>query len=820
MKTTHALFLNSFLSQRNLLRIGILAVVAALLAVPLYRASSASRDRKTSANRAISTPVGSQDTTPRAVRLPISALFSMSPVMAGPVIETLDGTCTNPQTNWNLGNVVCARVTGAASLRIAFVDPSGFIRQISPISSSPDDITFTLPATQTSTINEQIVDNRGTWRINVIANRGFVLASASIVVSDPDQAAADLVISKTVTADNEVIPAGSTGVFQIFVSNAGPDSAQNVVVTDVLPSNTTFVAITQTSGPAFNCTGTGPVICTIASFARCAKASFDLSFSIDGGTAPGAHLDNTATIASDTSDPDSTNNSSTASVTVATTGAANCTLTCPGNISASADTTDSNGVEGTVVHFSTPTGESACGNITVDHCNDCFFPIGSTVVSADADSGDSCTFTVTVTSANAPNISCPSSISVNADSDCEATVNLGNPTVSGGQNVTVSVSRSDGKPMYNCDSNGENCTRKNPDVPFPAGVTTVTWTATSHDSSGNELGNASCTQTVTVNDVTPPVIGATNQTISVDANCQAVVPDYSSTVTDNCACDSSDTTEACFGHPHVVVTQTPAPGTVVGPGTYTVHITANDGSSNNNGAGNTSTKDITLTVVDSTPPTFTFVPPAVTAYTGPGATSCDTVVSNATLGTATATDNCGTVTVTRSPSGNTFPVGTTTVTWTATDGAGNTTTATQTVTVIDNTAPVITVSSSVPSMWPPNHKYQTFQLTSFVTGASDNCGGVGVSDVVIEKVTSDEIENGNGDGNTTNDIVIAANCRSVQLRSEREGNGDGRVYTITFKVTDTHGNVGRATSTVIVRHNPGETAVDSGVHYTVNGTCP
>jgi len=160
------------------------------------------------------------------------------------------------------------------------------------------------------------------------------------------------------------------------------------------------------------------------------------------------------------------------------------------------------------------------------------------------------------------------------------------------------------------------------------------------------------------------------------------------------------------------------------------------------------------------------------------------------------------------------------VTYTVTDAHSNTSTSTQTVTVIDNTPPVITTNGQTPSMWPPNHKYQTFQLTDFVTGASDNCGGVSISNVVIEKVTSDEIENGNGDGNTTNDIVIAANCKSLQLRSEREGDGNGRVYTITFKVTDTHGNVGRATAKVVVPHNPGETAVDSGVHYTVNGTCP
>jgi hypothetical protein len=299
------------------------------------------------------------------------------------------------------------------------------------------------------------------------------------------------------------------------------------------------------------------------------------------------------------------------------------------------------------------------------------------------------------------------------------------------------------------------------------------------------------------------------------------VPDFSTiaTVSDNCACASSDTSQICDTRQDIRVTQDVAPGTLAGLGPHTIHLTANDGSSNNNDAGNSTTISVTFTVVDTTPPVFTFVPPAVTAYTGPDATTCDTTVDP---GTATATDNCGTVTITRSPSGNTFPVGTTTITWTAKDAASpqNTTTATQTVTVIDNTPPVITLNGVTPSMWPPNHKYETFSVTTFVTGASDNCGGVGIGDVVIEQVTSDEIENGNGDGNTMNDIVIAANCRSVQLRSEREGDGNGRVYTITFRVTDTHNNTTRVTATVVVPHNPGETPVDSGVHYTVTSSCP
>jgi Ca2+-binding RTX toxin-like protein len=81
------------------------------------------------------------------------------------------------------------------------------------------------------------------------------------------------------------------------------------------------------------------------------------------------------------------------------------------------------------------------------------------------------------------------------------------------------------------------------------------------------------------------------------------------------------------------------------------------------------------------------LPPNVTTTAGSGATT--TYVSDATLGTATATDNVPGVVVTRTgvPSGYLFTLGTTTLTWTATDVFGNQTVGTQTVTV---TAPAPT----------------------------------------------------------------------------------------------------------------------------------
>jgi hypothetical protein len=142
---------------------------------------------------------------------------------------------------------------------------------------------------------------------------------------------------------------------------------------------------------------------------------------------------------------------------------------------------------------------------------------------------------------------------------------------------------------------------------------------------------------------------------------------------------------------------------------------------------------------------------------------------------------------------------------------------------VDTVLPVITVNHPTLSLWPPNHKYETYNVTDFVSGASDNCNANLLNSVVIASVTSDELDDNpsGGDGNTINDIVIAANCKSVQLRAERDGNLDGRVYTITFKVTDSAGNVSTATAKVVVPHDQGNGgAVDSGPHNTVNGTCP
>jgi hypothetical protein len=122
---------------------------------------------------------------------------------------------------------------------------------------------------------------------------------------------------------------------------------------------------------------------------------------------------------------------------------------------------------------------------------------------------------------------------------------------------------------------------------------------------------------------------------------------------------------------------------------------------------------------------------------------------------------------------------------------------------------------------PPNHAYHTVTVTDFVASASDDCdASVNINSVYILKITSDEAEDGNGDGNTLNDIVIAGDCKSAQLRAERAVSGNGRVYVITFKVKDSAGNFTTSTARVTVRSSPSNPAVEDGPMYTVNSSCP
>src|SRR6185436_8251535 len=124
------------------------------------------------------------------------------------------------------------------------------------------------------------------------------------------------------------------------------------------------------------------------------------------------------------------------------------------------------------------------------------------------------------------------------------------------------------------------------------------------------------------------------------------------------------------------------------------------------GIGRVSTAIQTVSIVDTTPPAFTSVPPHIALLDcGP-----------ANLGLPTATDDCGGTPTFTNDATATFFVGTTVVTWTATDISGNHATATQTVTVTDTVPPTV---SCVPGTNPAGHGNGNGGF--FRVSASDHC---------------------------------------------------------------------------------------------------
>ena len=142
-------------------------------------------------------------------------------------------------------------------------------------------------------------------------------------------------------------------------------------------------------------------------------------------------------------------------------------------------------------------------------------------------------------------------------------------------------------------------------------------------------------------------------------------------------------------------------------------------------AGNQESPKALTVQIDLTPPSIS-APPNVTVGTGPGATSCSAVVSSVILGSATATDDSGiiTINVTGVPAGNVFPVGTTALVYTATDPVNLMASATQLVTVNDTTPPVLaTLANITVNATSPAGAVVNYTLPA----ATDNCPAVSVA---------------------------------------------------------------------------------------------
>ncbi|MDB4395955.1 DUF5011 domain-containing protein, partial [Akkermansiaceae bacterium] len=244
---------------------------------------------------------------------------------------------------------------------------------------------------------------------------------------------------------------------------------------------------------------------------------------------------------------------------------------------------------------------------------------------------------------------------------------------------------------------------------------------------GNSNVAQQVTRTVNVVDTTLPVI-TLNGGVVVTIPLGGSYTESGATVSDNHDTELAVTIESSAVNTSVVAS-------------YSVTYNVTDDSNN------TGTATRTVNVVDQTLPVITLTGGNVTIEAGGSYTE---------LG-ATASDNYYTgLSVTPSGAVNTSAVGTYTITYSATDPSNKTGTATRTVTVVDTTAPVVTVT-------PGND--------AVVMGASWTDAGA----------TSDGVEA----------VITTGSVNTSAVGT----------YTITYSATDGSQNTGTATRTVIVRNS-------------------
>ncbi|MEI6750133.1 MAG: Ig-like domain-containing protein, partial [Bacteroidota bacterium] len=287
----------------------------------------------------------------------------------------------------------------------------------------------------------------------------------------------------------------------------------------------------------------------------------------------------------------------------------------------------------------------------------------------------SCVQIITVQDITAPVITCPANITVN----CE------DPSVPASTGIATAIDNCDAAPVVTF-----------ADITTPGScagnyVITRTWTAT--DNCGNF---STCAQTITVQDITAPVITCP---ADITVNCEdPSLPAATGTAT---------ATDNCDAAPVVTFADVTTPGFCAGNYVITRTWTATDN------CGNFSTCAQSITVQDITAPVITCPADVVI--------NCEDPSVPASTGTATATDNCDAAPVITfadvftpgSCAGNYLI----TRTWTSTDFCGNFSTCAQTITVQDITAPVITCPADITL----NCEDPSVPASTGIATATDNC---------------------------------------------------------------------------------------------------
>jgi uncharacterized lipoprotein YddW (UPF0748 family) len=201
--------------------------------------------------------------------------------------------------------------------------------------------------------------------------------------------------------------------------------------------------------------------------------------------------------------------------------------------------------------------------------------------------------------------------------------------------------------------------------------------------------------------------------------------------------------------------------------------------------GNVESQHVVSVKIDLTAPS------ATVNYSTTASTNKDVIATMTPSEPVTITNNGGLSSYTFAENGS--------FTFNFVDAAGNQGSVTTIVSNIDRIAPTAKITLNQNDLNPPNHKMVPIHAT--LTSQDNNPGSISI---ILKSITSNEPDNGLGDGDTPNDIQGAdfgTLDTDFMLRAERSGKGDDRIYTITYTITDEAGNQSSAIATVVVKHD-------------------